>query len=75
MAVAVESPVGGTAPRLGMLFGGPLLLCALWDRLRRPAPGWAVVALVGVALLGYWQWTSAVRDIDKALSDPAARSG
>ena len=26
LAVAVETPVGGTAPRLGMLFGGPLLL-------------------------------------------------
>ena len=75
MAVAVESPLGGTAPRLGMLFGGPLLLCALWGRLRRPTSAWAVVALAGVALLGYWQWTSAIRDVDKALSDPAARSG
>jgi hypothetical protein len=74
VAVALESPIGGTAPRLGMLFGGPLLLCAAWDRLRRPILPVAVVAVAGFALLGYWQWTSAIRDIDKALSDPAARS-
>jgi hypothetical protein len=30
--------------------------------------------VVGFALLAYWQWTSAIRDIDKALSDPAAES-
>jgi hypothetical protein len=75
LAVVVESPIGGTAPRLGMLFGGPLLLCAVWDRLRRPSVGVVAVAAVGFSLLGYWQWTSAIRDIDKALSDPAAESG
>jgi hypothetical protein len=74
LAAAVETPVGGTAPRLGMLFGGPLLLCAARDRLRRPPPQLLVVAVVGFALLAYWQWTSAIRDIDKALSDPAAES-
>jgi hypothetical protein len=30
--------------------------------------------VAGFALLAYWQWTSAIRDIDKALSDPAAES-
>ncbi len=74
LAWAVETPVGGTAPRLGMLFGGPLLLCATWDRLRRASPQLLVVAVAGFGLLGYWQWTSAIRDIDKALSDPAAAS-
>jgi hypothetical protein len=73
-AAAVETPVGGTAPRLGMLFGGPLLLCAARDRLRRPRRQLLVVAVAGFALLAYWQWTSAIRDIDKALSDPAAES-
>ena len=52
--------------------GGPLLLCAVWPRLRRPSLRLAAVAAVGFALLGYWQWTSAIRDIDKALRDPAA---
>jgi hypothetical protein len=74
LAVAIETPVGGTAPRLGMLFGGPLLLCAAHDRLRRPSPQLLAVALAGFALLAYWQWTSAIRDIDKALHDPAAES-
>jgi hypothetical protein len=55
LAVAVETPVGGTASRLGMLFGGPLLLCALSDRLRRPPARLLVVAVAGFALLGYWQ--------------------
>ncbi len=74
VAVAIETPMGGTASRLGMLFGGPLLVCAAWDRLRRPSPRLLAVALAGFALLAYWQWTSAIRDIDKALSDPAAES-
>ena len=75
LAMAVETPMGGTASRLGMLFGGPLLLCAAWDRLRRGSLPLVAVALAGFALLGYWQWTSAIRDIDKALHDPAAESG
>jgi hypothetical protein len=74
LAWAVETPVGGTASRLGMLFGGPLLLCAAYPRLRRPAPRVLAVAVAGFAVLAYWQWTSAVRDIDKALRDPAAAS-
>jgi hypothetical protein len=75
LAVAFETPMGGTASRLGMLFGGPLLLCAMWDRLRRPSLALLVLAVAGFGLLGYWQWTSAIRDIDKALHDPAAKSG
>jgi hypothetical protein len=75
LAVAFETPMGGTASRLGMLFGGPLLLCAAWDRLRRPSLPLLAVAVAGFGLLGYWQWTSAIRDIDKAIHDPAAESG
>ena len=74
LAAAIETPVGGTAPRLGMLFGGPLLLCAAWDRLRGLRSHLLVLAIAGFALLAYWQWTSAIRDIDKALNDPAAES-
>ena len=75
LAVVFETPMGGTASRLGMLFGGPVLLCAAWDRLRRPSLPLLAVALAGFGLLAYWQWTSAVRDIDKAIHDPAAESG
>ena len=32
IALAVETPMGGNAVRLGALFGGPVLLCALWGR-------------------------------------------
>ena len=75
LAFVVETPVGGTAPRLGMLLGGPLLLCATRDRLRRALAGALLaVAIAGFTLLAYWQWTSAIRDIDKAVTDPAADS-
>jgi hypothetical protein len=74
VAVSAETQIGGTAPRLGMLFGGPLLLCVAWDRLRRSTTQLLALAVAGFALLGYWQWTSAIRDIDKALRDPAARA-
>jgi hypothetical protein len=74
LAVCAETQIGGTAPRLGMLFGGPLLLCATHDRLKRATPQLLAVALAGFGLLAYWQWTSAIRDIDKALRDPAAES-
>ena len=30
VALALETPMGGNAVRLGALFGGPVLLCALW---------------------------------------------
>ena len=75
LAVAFETPMGGTASRLGMLFGGPVLLCATWDRLRRPSLPLLAVTVAGFGLLCYWQWTSAIRDIDKAIHDPAAESG
>ncbi|MEA2403238.1 MAG: hypothetical protein QOK00_3641, partial [Thermoleophilaceae bacterium] len=74
LAVCAETEIGGTAPRLGMLFGGPLLMCVAWERLKRATPQLLVGAVVGFGLLAYWQWTSAIRDIDKALRDPAARS-
>ena len=69
--VALETPIGGTAPRLGMLFGGPLLLCVL-ELVRRggrccPQPR------SDLPRSSFWQWTSAVQDLDKALTDPAAR--
>jgi hypothetical protein len=74
LALAYETPMGGTASRLGMLFGGPVLLCVAWDRLRRPSLPLLAVAVAGFGVLGYWQWTSAIRDIDKAIHDPAAES-
>jgi hypothetical protein len=73
-ALLIETPMGGNAVRLGALFGGPVLLCALWGRpiMRRP---WAVPLLaVGFAALAFWQWSPAVRDVIKYIEDPAAKA-
>jgi hypothetical protein len=74
LAVAIETPMGGNAVRLGSLFGGPLLVCALWDHpwvRRRQAIAPVVLALVALA---FWQWSPGVRDVVKYLEDPAAKS-
>ena len=73
LALAIETPMGGNAVRLGALFGGPVLLCALWSR-----PGCAgsgrFLLVVLLAPLAFWQWSPAVRDVIKYLEDPAAKS-
>jgi hypothetical protein len=74
VALPLETPMGGNAVRLGALFGGPVLLCALWGR-----PIWrklwaAPLLVAGFAALAFWQWSPAVRDVIKYLEDPAAKS-
>jgi hypothetical protein len=74
VALLIETPMGGNAVRLGALFGGPVLLCALWGRpvMRKL---WAVPFLaIGFAALAFWQWSPAVRDVIKYIEDPAAKS-
>ena len=74
LALALETPMGGNAVRLGALFGGPVLLCALWGRPWTKRL-WALPLLVaGFAALALWQWSPAVRDVIKYLEDPAAKS-
>ena len=74
VALLIETPMGGNAVRLGALFGGPVLLCALWGRpIMRKL--WAVPLLaIGFAALAFWQWSPAVRDVIKYIEDPAAKS-
>jgi hypothetical protein len=74
VALVIETPMGGNAVRLGALFGGPVLLCALWGRpIMRKL--WAVPLLaIGFAALAFWQWSPAVRDVIKYIEDPAAKS-
>jgi hypothetical protein len=74
VALLMETPMGGNAVRLGALFGGPVLLCALWGRpIMRKL--WALPFLaVGFAALAFWQWSPAVRDVIKYIEDPAAKS-
>jgi hypothetical protein len=72
VALALETPMGGNAVRLGALFGGPVLLCALWGRpWTRKKILW-VPLVAGFAALAFWQWSPAVRDLSKAIRDPAA---
>ena len=74
LALAIETPMGGNAVRLGALFGGPVLLCALWGKPWTKRP-WALPLLVaGFASLALWQWSPAVRDVIKYIEDPAAKA-
>ena len=74
-AYLIETPMGGNAVRLGALFGGPVLVCALWEkRPRGLQPRLAPIA-AGLAALVFWQWISAERDLEKAIRDPAAQAG
>ncbi|MET0836893.1 MAG: hypothetical protein ABWY97_08940 [Thermoleophilaceae bacterium] len=74
LALAVETPMGGNAVRLGALFGGPVLLCALWGRRFRYRLIVLPLVVAGFATLALWQWSPAVRDVKKYIEDPAAKS-
>jgi hypothetical protein len=69
-ALLINSPMGGNAVRLGSLVGGPVMACALATRGRRLG-----LAPIGLLLaLAVWQWSPAVRDVNKALEDPASKA-
>jgi hypothetical protein len=70
VAFLVSTAMGGNAVRLGALFGGPLLACAL--SARRPRPSALIAALF--AALFVWQWSAAYRDVYKAVTDPVAKA-
>jgi len=74
LALALETPMGGNAVRLGALFGGPLLLCALWGRPWAKSIWGLPILAVGFASLALWQWSPAVRDVIKYIEDPAAKA-
>jgi hypothetical protein len=74
LALPLETPMGGNAVRLGALFGGPVMLCALWGRPIWRNPFVTPLLVVGFASLALWQWSPAVRDVIKYLEDPAAKS-
>jgi hypothetical protein len=74
LALAVETPMGGNAVRVGALFGGPVLLCALWGRRFRYRLIVLPLLAAGFATLALWQWSPAVRDVIKYIEDPAAKS-
>ena len=71
-AFLVHTPLGGNVTRLGALFGGPVLACALSGRRwsgRRVAAGAAVLLA-----LAYWQWAPAARAYLDARDDPAVEA-
>ena len=71
-AYLVETPMGGNAVRLGALFGGPVLLCAIRFA---GSPRRRTLLALTFALLAFWQWSPAVRDFVKAIEDPSVEPG
>jgi hypothetical protein len=69
----IATPMGGNAVRLGGMFGGAVLACALAGRWPRDRAHRAIVVLLFGAFL-VWQWSPAIRDTKKALEDPATRA-
>jgi hypothetical protein len=74
LALPLETPMGGNAVRLGALFGGPVMLCALWGSQLWRKVWLAPLLVAGFASLALWQWSPAVRDVIKYIEDPAAKS-
>ena len=66
---AIHTPMGSNVVRLGALFGGPVIACAIAGR---PPRRRAVIAFLaaGFAALALWQWSPAFRDTAKAVEDP-----
>lgn len=75
-AYAIPTAVGGNADRLGSLFAGPLLACALVGRHPSSRPSRVAsrrtwVLLVLAPLLLYWQVKAPLSDFAAALDSPA----
>jgi hypothetical protein len=71
VALIVATPMGSNAVRLGALFAGPIALAAAkWPRTRGGMAGFVVL----LALLGFWQWSSAVRDFLASQNEPSANA-
>ncbi|MEA2391479.1 MAG: hypothetical protein QOK31_1588 [Solirubrobacteraceae bacterium] len=65
-AFAATTPVGSNAVRLGPLVAGPLAALVLFRRRR-------LLFAVALPLLA-WQWSAAVRDVQRAAGDPSTRA-
>jgi hypothetical protein len=69
-AFLVQTPMGSNAVRLGALFAGPIALCAARIPVSRAGRAGFVVML---ALLAFWQWSSAARDFLASQNEPSAK--
>lgn len=74
VAFLFNTPMGHNAARLGTLFAGPVLLCAVWGSPHWRGRGARALIVAGFAGLAVWQWTAPVRDVTNYLRDPAARA-
>lgn len=68
-AYVISTPMGSNAVRLGALFAGPIALAAAKPRRTRSG---AVAFAVMLALLAFWQWSSAARDFLASQNEPSA---
>jgi hypothetical protein len=64
---AVPSAMGGNVVRLSTLAAGPIVALGVSGPRRR-----LLLALCAIPLL-YWQWQGAIRDVARAITDPAAQ--
>lgn len=64
----IDTPMGGNVNRMGVLFIGPLVLCAGWPVLRRPA----LVALIPFLIA--WQVVPVVRDLSTVSGEAAVKA-
>ncbi len=75
----IPSPMGSNVSRLGMFFGGPVLLSALLahrGEVLPPRPPWrrlltGAVAVATLAWSAYWQLDNAVREVALSVDDPS----
>ena len=70
-----NTPMGGNAVRLGALFGGPVLLCAIWGRPWTGGTRAAIPLVVGFSLLAVWQWSPARPRRDQVHRGPGRQVG
>jgi hypothetical protein len=70
-ALALDTPMGSNAVRLGALVAGPIMLIAA----KRPRTSLGKVAFVlTLACLAFWQWSSAGRDFLASQNEPSAKT-
>jgi len=66
-AFAVDTPMGGNASRLGVVFAGPIVACILIGPGRRVLPAALIVVLL--VPLAYWQVGPTVRNVASEQDD------
>jgi hypothetical protein len=69
--VNFDNPMGSNAARLGALFIGPLLACAIWRRRGWPVVRWVVILALAIPVITWWQWGPVVRELIEAKTDPS----